>query len=322
MKIFITGGEGFIGSWIVEKLSQAGHQVHTLDNRDTYGVIDQYDLERLCEWRQRNWKNVRKFGGDVTTPESYYELTPENVLAEIQTSDVVIHLASFPRAKIVNEDPQTGVNNIVGGTTNILNFCKNTKVKRFVFVSSSMIYGHFKDGTKENVSARPINVYGEAKLAAEKMTEFYGRVYGLEYVIARPSGVYGPGDIPDRVLSKFFDAAMRDKDINVHDANNKVDFTYVQDTADGIVRCALEKKAANQVFNITAGSATSLGEAAEKIIKLTGSRSRIKDTGQNNLYPERGTLDITQAKKLLKYQPQHSFDQGIKKYYEWLQNKI
>ncbi|MGA1049172.1 MAG: SDR family NAD-dependent epimerase/dehydratase, partial [Minisyncoccia bacterium] len=71
-----------------------------------------------------------------------------------------------------------------------------------------------------------------------------------------------------------------------------------------------------------AGGATSLGEAAEKIIKLTGSKSKIKDTGQNNLYPERGTLDISQAKKLLKYKPQHSFDQGIEKYYEWLQNKI
>jgi len=322
MKIFISGGEGFIGSWIVEKLSQSGHQVNTLDNHDTYGVIGQYDLEKLCEWRQRNWKKVKKFGGDVTTPRSYYQFTPENALAAIQESDIVIHLASFPRAKIVNEDPQTGVNNIVGGTTNMLDFCKNTKVKRFVFVSSSMIYGHFKDGTKENVLAKPINVYGEAKLAAEKITEFYGRVHGLEYVIARPSGVYGPGDIPDRVLSKFFEAAMGNRDINVHDANNRVDFTYVEDTADGIIRCALEKAAANKIFNITAGGATSLGEAAEKIIKLTGSKSRIKDTGQNNLYPERGTLDISQAKKLLKYKPQHSFDQGIKKYYEWLQNTI
>jgi nucleoside-diphosphate-sugar epimerase len=322
MKIFITGGEGFIGSWIVEKLSKSGHQVTTLDNHDTYGVIGGYDLELLCGWRQRNWKETKKFGGDVTTPRSYYELIPENALAALEESDVVIHLASFPRAKIVNEDPQTGVNNIVGGTTNMLDFCKNTKVKRFVFVSSSMIYGHFKDGTKENASAKPINVYGEAKLAAEKMTELYSRVYGLEYVIARPSGVYGPGDIPDRVLSKFFEAAMNNRDINVHDANNKVDFTYVEDTADGIIRCALEKKAANNIFNITAGGATSLGEAAAKIIKLTGSQSRIKDTGQNNLYPERGTLDIAQAKKLLKYKPQHSFDQGIKKYYEWLQNKI
>jgi nucleoside-diphosphate-sugar epimerase len=101
-----------------------------------------------------------------------------------------------------------------------------------------------------------------------------------------------------------------------------VDFTYVEDTADGIIRCALEKKAANKIFNITAGSATSLGDAAEKIIQLTSSKSQIKDTGQNNLYPERGTLDIAQAKNLLNYQPQHNFDQGIKKYYEWLQNKI
>jgi len=322
MKIFVTGGEGFIGSWIVEKLSNNGHEVSTMDNLDTYGVISENKLDQLCRWRRRNWKKVTRFFGNVSSPESYYLLTPKNALKAMQESEVVIHLASFPRAKIVNEDPQQGVNNIVGGTTNMLNLCKCTKVKRFVFVSSSMIYGNFKDGTKEDMPASPINVYGQAKLAAEKMTELFGRVHGLEYVIVRPSGVYGPGDIPDRVLSKFFDAAMRGKDIVVHDKRNKVDFTYVEDAADGIISCALGKQAANKIFNITAGGATSLGEAAEKIIKLTGSSSKIKDTGQNSLYPERGTLDISSAVKLLKYKPKHSFEQGIKKYYEWLQDKI
>jgi nucleoside-diphosphate-sugar epimerase len=215
-----------------------------------------------------------------------------------------------------------GVENIVVGTTGMLQDCAEYGVKRFVYVSSSMIYGDFVDGTKEDFQPNPINIYGEAKLAGERLTQQFNRATGLEYAIARPSGVYGAGDIPDRVLSKFFAAAMNNRDINVHDANNRVDFTYVEDTADGIISCALEKKAANKVFNITAGSATSLGEAAGKIIKLTGSKSQIKDTGKNNLYPERGTLDISQAKNLLNYQTQHSFDQGIKKYYEWLQNKI
>jgi UDP-glucuronate 4-epimerase len=313
LKILVTGGEGFIGSWIVEKLSQMGHRVTTLDNSDTYDVIEREELDRLCQWRQRNWKRVIKISGNVIMPLDRVWL---------QKQDIVIHLASYPRAKIVNDHPEMGVENIVVGTTGMLQDCVEYGVKRFVYVSSSMIYGNFADGTKEDFKANPINIYGEAKLAGERLTQQFNRAAGLEYVIARPSGVYGAGDIPDRVLSKFFAAAMNNRDINVHDANNRVDFTYVEDTADGIIRCALEKKAANKVFNITAGSATSLGEAAEKIIKLTGSKSKIKDTGQNNLYPERGTLDITQAKNLLNYQPQHNFDQGIKKYYEWLQNKI
>jgi len=313
LKILVTGGEGFIGSWIVEKLSQMGHRVTTLDSGETYDVIQREELDRLCQWRQRNWKRVTKISGNVIMPLDRQYLKGQ---------DIVIHLASYPRAKIVNDHPEMGVENIVVGTTGMLQDCAEYDVKRFVYVSSSMIYGDFVDGTKEDFQPNPINIYGEAKLAGERLTQQFNRATGLEYAIARPSGVYGAGDIPDRVLSKFFAAAMNNRDINVHDANNRVDFTYVEDTADGIISCALEKKAANKVFNITAGSATSLGEAAGKIIKLTSSKSQIKDTGQNNLYPERGTLDIAQAKNLLNYQPQHNFDQGIKKYYEWLQNKI
>ena len=313
MKILVTGGEGFIGSWIVEKLSQMGHRVTTLDSGETYDVIDREELDRLCQWRQRNWKRVKKISGNVIMPLDRVWLRKQ---------DIVIHLASYPRAKIVNDHPEMGVENIVVGTTGMLQDCVEYGVKRFVYVSSSMIYGNFADGTKEDLQPNPINIYGEAKLSGERLTQQFGRATGLEYAIARPSGVYGAGDIPDRVLSKFFAAAMNNRDINVHDANNRVDFTYVEDTADGIIRCALEEKAANKIFNITAGSATSLGEAAKKIIQLTGSKSQIKDTGQNNLYPERGTLDIAQAKNLLNYQPQYNFDQGIKRYYEWLQNKI
>jgi len=313
LKILVTGGEGFIGSWIVEKLSQMGHRVTTIDSNETYDVIDKESLDKIYQWRQRNWKKVNKKFGNVTMP--LYRVW-------LRKQDIVIHLASYPRAKIVNDHPEMGVENIVVGTTGMLQDCVEHGVKRFIYVSSSMIYGNFADGTKEDHEADPVNIYGEAKLAGERLTQQFGRAHGLEYVIVRPSGVYGAGDIPDRVLSKFFAAAMNNRDINVHNANNRVDFTYVEDTADGIIKCALEKNSANKIFNITAGSAISLGEAAEKIIELTGSRSQVKDTGQNNLYPERGTLDISQARKLLKYQPQHSFDQGIKKYHEWLQNKI
>jgi nucleoside-diphosphate-sugar epimerase len=240
----------------------------------------------------------------------------------LRKQDIVIHLASYPRARIVHDHPEMGVENIVVGTTGMLQDCVEYGVKRFVYVSSSMIYGDFADGADEKTVPNPINIYGEAKLTGERLTQQFNRAFGLEYVIARPSGVYGAGDIPDRVLSKFFDAAMNNQDIAVHGTDNRVDFTYVEDAADGIIRCALEKQAANKIFNITAGSANSLGEAAKKIIQLTGSKSQIKDTGKNKLYPNRGTLDVSQAQQLLGYRPQHSFDQGIAKYYEWLQNKI
>jgi nucleoside-diphosphate-sugar epimerase len=313
LKILVTGGEGFIGSWIVEKLSQMGHKVTTLDSGETYDVIQREELDRLCQWRQRNWKRVTKISGNVTMPLDRVWLRKQ---------DIVIHLASYPRAKIVNEHPEMGVENIVIGTTGMLQDCVEYGIKRFVYVSSSMVYGDFGDGADENSVPAPVNIYGEAKLSGERLTQQFYRAFGLEYVIARPSGVFGAGDIPDRVLSKFFKAAMSNKDITIHDSKNKVDFTYVEDTVDGIIRCALEKQAANKIFNITAGSATSLGEAAAKIVNLTRSKSKIIDTGKNVLYPSRGTLDISKANKLLGYLPKYNFEQGIKIYYDWLQNKI
>ena len=214
-----------------------------------------------------------------------------------------------------------GVRNIVEGTVNLLWHCEKMDIKKFVFISSSMIYGHYADGTAEDGDSKPNNLYGESKLVAERFTKHYHTHNGVEYNIVRPSGVYGPGDMDDRVLSKFFALAMANKKIEVHDGSNKVDFTYVDDTAKGIVKCALSD-AHNMSFNITAGNAITLKDAAERIIALTVSKSKIVDIGMNKIYPRRGTLDINRAKKLLGYEPKVDFDEGLKKYYEWLQNKV
>ena len=310
MRILVTGGFVFIGAKIVEMLSNEKHDVRVMDNSETYGVITKEDLKKLYEYRQRNWKNVYKFNGDVTNRDDVLR-------AFHSTPDVVIHLASYPRAKIVNANPMLGVRNIVEGTVNLLWHCDKFKVKKFVFVSSSMIYGHFSDGTKEDADSKPNNLYGESKLVAERYTKHYHIHNGVQYNIVRPSGVYGPGDMDDRVLSKFFALAMANKKIEVHDGSNKVDFTYVDDTAKGIIKCALGIEN-NMSFNITAGNAITLRDAAERIIALTGSKSKIVDIGMNKIYPSRGTLDISRARNLLGYKPQTGFDEGLKKYYEWL----
>ena len=164
MKILVTGGEGFIGSWIVEKLCELKHQVITLDNHDTYGLINDNDLQKLYKWRKRNWPpQVHSYKGSVTDR--------DKVLTVFQNKpDVVIHLASYPRAKIVHSNPKLGIDNIIGGTLNLLEHCKNFGTKRFVFVSSSMIYGHFESGVKEGDEVM-LPAYGqgqEIKVGKEK----------------------------------------------------------------------------------------------------------------------------------------------------------
>ena len=316
MKFLITGGKGFIGSKIVEMLCKDGHQLTVVDNEDTYGIMTTSQLNKLYEWRTRNWiaKKVNYIKGDILD-----RLTCLKAFSH--HPDIVIHLATYPRAKIVDDDPILGVPKVINTTTNLLWHSEKFGVRKFVYVSSSMVYGDFKDGTKEDANTKPKNIYGEAKLTGERMVKLFAKRDNLNYNIIRPSGVYGPGDMPDRVVSKFFEKAMKNETITLHNGANKVDFTYRQDAARGIVLAALSP-VSNVSFNITAGNATSLRTLAETIIKITGSESEIEDIGNHKLYPMRGTLNISRAKDLLGYEPEFTLEQGLKSYYDWLQNKI
>ena len=312
MKYLITGGLGFIGTKIIEKLSNDGHKVVCVDNKDTYDIISAPELEKLIAWRTRNWKkeNVKIIDGDV--------LDRLICLRAFKTKpDTVIHMATYPRAKIVDQDPINGIPKVIDTTTNLLWHAAKWKTKKFVYISSSMVYGDFVDGTREEASTKPRNIYGEAKLTGERLTKLFAKSHGLNYVIVRPSGVFGPGDLPDRVVSKFFDKAMKNEEIHLHNGENKVDFTYRQDAAYGIIKAA-NSEVANTSFNITAGNATSLRTLAETIIDITGSKSEIKDIGMHDLYPMRGTLDISRAKDLLDYAPQFTLRQGLESYYDWI----
>ena len=315
MKILVTGGKGFIGSKIVEILSK-DHKVTVVDSHDTYGIMTKKELNKLFAWRTRNWnaENVSMIQGDVLDRLVCLKAFSHN-------PDIVIHLATYPRAKIVDNDPIVGIPKVINTTTNLLWHSEKFNVKKFVYISSSMVYGDFVDGMKEDGNTKPKNIYGEAKLTGERMVKLFAKRDGLNYNIIRPSGVYGPGDMPDRVVSKFFAKAMKNETITLHNGANKVDFTYRQDAAIGIIQAALSS-VANVSFNITAGNATSLRTLAEMIIEITGSGSEIEDIGNHKLYPMRGTLDISRAKDLLGYEPKFSLKEGLQNYYEWLQNKI
>ena len=142
MKYLITGGKGFIGSHIVEKLS-IENEVVVLDNEDNYGILTNEEQNRLYEWRTRNWnwKNISDIKGDVCN-------RLDCLKAFSHSPGTVIHLAAYPRAKMVENDPIMGVPKIINGTTNLLWHASKWGCFKFVYVSSSMIYGNFKDGTK------------------------------------------------------------------------------------------------------------------------------------------------------------------------------
>ena len=310
-KILLTGGLGFIGHTIVRKLEDTEHTPVIIDNRSDYcGAIDHNELETLITERKALFKTeVTDYNVDIVDG-----MRLDNII-EDERPDVIIHLAAFPRAKVVIHNPQVGCDVILKGLLNLLESCRKHNVKRFVFISSSMIYGDFEqDGNLETASTNPIEPYGIMKLCAENLVRNYNRLYGLEYSIVRPSAVYGPYDVVDRVLSKFIVKAKADETMSINGEGLALDFSYVDDVADGMILCATHPKAANETFNITRSIARTLVDAGNIIIDETNSNSELIVSENDGKYPKRGALDISKARDLLGFNPTVNIEEGLKQY--------
>jgi nucleoside-diphosphate-sugar epimerase len=228
-----------------------------------------------------------------------------------------VHCASFPRQKVVNASPGWGADVMMKGLINLLESAKKHNVRRFVYISSSMVYGDFEDQALEDDECRPQGQYGIMKLAGEWLVKDYARKTGMEYVIIRPSAVYGPLDVEDRVVAKFMLQAMRSGTLRVNGASETLDFTYVDDAADGIVAAATRIMARNNTYNITKSHSVSLLEAAKMIVKIVGKGTiEVKDKDAD--FPSRGALNIDRARTILGFDPKVDVEQGFQKYYEWL----
>ena len=315
MKICVTGGLGFIGHNVVQRLQDQGHTASVIDNRTTYGMIPQAELDYLMAERLKKIQlsPSHMYNRDICDRESIDDIF------EIEQPEVVIHMASFPRQKVVNANPAWGARVMMEGLINVLESAKKHRVKRVVYISSSMVYGDFKDDVTEDAVCRPQGQYGIMKLAGEDLVKDYTRRGCFDHVIIRPSAVYGPLDVEDRVVSKFMLTAMRGGVLRVNGANETLDFTYVDDAANGIVAAATMFVGACQTFNITRSHSVSLLQAAGMIVDLVGQGSielRSKDAD----FPSRGALNIDRARAVLGYDPKIDVAEGFENYYEWFTN--
>ena len=311
MRILVTGGMGFIGHNVVAQLEDLGHDVTLVDNFTDYGIISEDELNALMLERQTQISSVC-YMYDIA------ESAVETAFRSVQP-ELVIHLASFPRQKVVNSNPTLAADTMMKGLLNLCELSSKYKVNRFVYVSSSMVYGDFKDGTNEYAFCIPQGQYAIMKHAGEQLVRDYGQRGCFDYTIVRPSAVYGPRDVEDRVISKFFAAAMQDEVLKVNGKNEKLDFTHVTDTASGIVGASLSKGAAYRTYNITRGESRTLLEAAELIIKIVG-KGKIEVSHKSEDYPSRGSLSINAARKDFGYDPKVDIEEGFQNYYEWLSN--
>jgi UDP-glucose 4-epimerase len=319
MKILVTGGLGFIGHNVAALLESQRHEVVITDTRTTYGIIPQAELDYLVAERRRKLKTDRIYQIDVADQDGISWLIQEH------RPEVVIHLASFPRQKVVNQNPQWGSRIMSEGLLNLLESSMLGNVQKFVYVSSSMVYGDFKDtysdGVDESHSTNPIGQYGIMKLAGEWLVRDYTRRTGMAHTILRPSAVYGPLDVEDRVVSKFLLAAMRGKTLKVNGGNERLDFTYVTDAANGIATAAISPDTYNTTYNITRGQAKTLLEAAELAVGIVGQGSIDVQFPDKN-FPSRGQLNMQRAHLDFGYTPEVNIEQGFQEYYEWLKNSI
>ena len=322
VKVLITGGAGFIGSHICKELIQRGHTPIILDGFIRY-------ISPLKDNINISFKE--RFEGilDKIIIERGFTDNYETVLEVIlrHKPEYIIHLAALPLAKLPNINVKEAQDGTITSTANILSIINKVKsitqfdFKRFLYTSSSMVYGNFSSQTAvESDPKNPMDIYGTLKLAGENVTRGLSKAFNIDYTIIRPSAVYGPLDSNRRVSQIFVENALFGKDIKVYGEDEKLDFSYVKDVAIGFIQALFHENGANETFNITSGKARSLLEFAN-ILKESFPEVTISIVERDAQRPKRGTLDISKAQRLIEFQPKYSLREGITEYIEYMKKK-
>ncbi len=316
----VTGGLGFIGSNLVKILlkKKIVSKCILLDSFSGFVNPLKDNFADLRKYRFSDKKNIIVERGDAKDFRLVYKIL------DLYKPSFIFHTAAIPLAKIDNLNANESKKGSVDSTSNILesvNFFQiknNIKISRFVYFSSSMVYGDFKKNmVTENDNLNPKEIYGTMKLAGEIVTAGLCDYYKIPYTIIRPSAVYGPTDMNNRVSQIFIQKALSNQTIKIQGKNEKLDFTYVEDLANGCILAATSKKGINQIFNITHGKAETLYKFV-KILSKHFKKLKYKIDKRDSFRPKRGTLSIKKAKKLLNYKPNYSLDKGIMKYLEFI----
>ena len=322
----ITGGLGFIGTHIAIDLLK-NKKVKKCILLDNFGGYINPTRKSFYDYRKKRLdliKNKIIERCDTNNFKSVLEIVKK------YQPDIVFHTAALPLAKLENLNTDEAKLGSVDSTVNLLdsitlvqNIKKNYRCKRFIYISSSMVYGDFKTNkVNETSPVNPKEAYGTMKLAGEIITKGISKLNNIPYTIIRPSAVYGPTDMNRRVSQIFIENAFEDKLIEIEGKNEKLDFTFIEDLAKGCVLAGIKKQGINQIFNITYGKGQSLYSYVLNLKKLIPNLNyKIKPRDETK--PSRGTLSIAKAKKLLGFKPKFSLKKGIKKYFDFLvKNKI
>ncbi len=313
--VLVTGGAGFIGSHLVDRLLKEGFEVTVIDN------FSKGRLENIASYPGR--KDFHLVKGDIRD----FNLV-KDIMKDI---DAVFHEAAFVSVVLSIEDPVL-VNDVnVTSTLNLLKASVDSNVKRFVFASSAAIYGETKSPLMvEDMFPAPTSPYGVSKLAAESYTRAFYKTYGLDTVALRYFNVYGPRQSFDiqsgygGVITLFLNRLIKNMELVIYgDGEQTRDFVYIQDVVEANMLALNTKSAAGESFNIGSGGRTTVNQVAQTI-KNSLNRNEIKKVYAD---PRPGEVkhayaDINKAIKMLNYSPRFSFAQGIADLIAWYKTQL
>ncbi len=321
-KLALIGGAGFIGHNLALRLTQLGAEVHAVDSLQVNNlgafsnVHDDPNKALYLHVINERLNLLRKASVPlhVVDARDYHALS--RTLGEIKPQ-IVVQLAAIAHANRANKDPFSTFDHSFRTLENALDFAREG-VERFIYFSSSMVYGNFDgEAVTEERRCEPLGIYGALKYGGEKLVIAYNQVFGVPYTIVRPSALYGERCVSRRVGQSFIENALRGLDLTVNgDGSDGLDFTYIQDLVQGLVLCMAREEAKNQVFNLTYGGARTLNQMIA-IMREQFPGVKVKYQPRDTLMPERGTLSVEKARRLLGYTPQNPLEKGFVRYIEW-----
>lgn len=323
-KVILIGGAGFIGHNLALELVRRGAQVDVIDSLQvnnllylTTEVKDAHNRDLYLRIVNERLDLLRENGINLHPQDArdYHALS--RIIADIKPN-AIVHLAAVAHANRSNKDPYTTFDHSLRTLENALDVARGGLCEHFVFFSSSMVYGNFKtDPVSEDHPLDSIGIYGALKVAGEKIVTAYQQVFGLPYTIIRPSALYGPRCVSRRVGQIFIENALRGHKLRVDgDGTDRLDFTYIDDLVDGVCLVLEKPEARNEVFNLTYGSGRSITDMVD-ITKRYFPEVVVESQERDKLMPERGTLSIDKARRLLGFNPKNPIDVGFPKYIEW-----